>query len=85
MKAKKQLKAKSDHKTGSAASRKRAVASKAEQHEEQMPRVNPHAGGIDCGAEEHYVAVPLESVKPGESCALLQVLLLMGWIPWSSG
>jgi transposase len=31
-----------------------------------MEIVNPHAGGIDCGAQEHYVAVPPQSVKPGE-------------------
>src|SRR5262249_42768693 len=28
--------------------------------------VNPHAGGIDCGAQEHYVAVPPQSVEPGK-------------------
>jgi len=33
---------------------------------EGMEIVNPHAGGIDCGAEEHYVAVPPQSVEPGE-------------------
>jgi transposase len=68
MKAKNQLKAKRGHKTDSSASKKRAVASKAEHREEQMRRVNLHAGGIDCGAQEHYVAVPPESVKPGEPC-----------------
>lgn len=31
-----------------------------------MKIVNPHAGGIDCGAQEHYAAVPPQSVKPGE-------------------
>ena len=31
-----------------------------------MEIVNPHAGGIDCGAEEHYVAVPPQSVEPGQ-------------------
>jgi transposase len=31
-----------------------------------MEIVNPHAGGIDCGAQEHYVAVPPQSVEPGE-------------------
>ena len=60
-------KVKSNGKTGSSASKKRAVVSKAEQREEQMERVNPHAGGIDCGATEHYVAVPPESVGPGEA------------------
>jgi transposase len=33
---------------------------------EGMEIVNPHAGGIDCGAQEHYVAVPPQSVEPGE-------------------
>jgi transposase len=33
---------------------------------EGMEIVHPHAGGIDCGAQEHYVAVPLQSVEPGE-------------------
>jgi len=42
---------------------------------EGMEIVNPHAGGIDCGAQEHYVAVPPQSVEPGErdivkSCVL---------------
>ena len=31
-----------------------------------MEIVNPHAGGIDCGAQEHYVAVPPQSVELGE-------------------
>src|SRR5260370_21849769 len=31
-----------------------------------MEIVNPHAGGIDCGAPEPYVAVPPQSVEAGE-------------------
>ena len=31
-----------------------------------MEIVHPHAGGIDCGAQEHYVAVPPQSVESGE-------------------
>jgi transposase len=33
---------------------------------EQMQIVNRHAGGIDCGAREHYAAVPPDSVEQGE-------------------
>lgn len=32
---------------------------------EQMQIVNRHAAGIDCGAEEHYAAVPPDSVEQG--------------------
>ena len=31
-----------------------------------MEIVNPHAGGIDCGAQEYYVAVPPQSVEPAK-------------------
>lgn len=34
---------------------------------EELPVVHRHAAGIDCGAEEHYVAVPPEALEPGES------------------
>lgn len=33
---------------------------------EQMDIVNRHAAGIDCGAREHYAAVPPDSVEQGE-------------------
>lgn len=33
---------------------------------EQMDIVNRHAAGIDCGAREHYAAVPPNSVKQVE-------------------
>jgi hypothetical protein len=38
----------------------------AKREAEGMEIVHPHAGGIDCGAEEHFVAVPPQSVEPGE-------------------
>ena len=34
---------------------------------EALPIVCRTAGGIDCGATEHYVAVPAECVPPGEA------------------
>jgi transposase len=40
--------------------------SQAMQAPEQMDIVNRHAAGIDCGAREHYAAVPPDSVKQGE-------------------
>ena len=34
---------------------------------EQKPEIlRPDAGGIDCGAQEHYIAVPPDRVRPGE-------------------
>ena len=48
-------------------SSKRGVKIAAQRGAEGMEIVNPHAGGIDCGAEEHYVAVPPQSVESGES------------------
>jgi transposase len=32
-----------------------------------MPVINPHAAGIDVGATEHWVCVPVDSVPEGES------------------
>jgi hypothetical protein len=40
--------------------------SQAMQAPEQMDIVNRHAAGIDCGAREHYAAVPPNSVKQVE-------------------
>jgi transposase len=48
-------------------SSKRGVKIAAQRGAEGMEIVNPHAGGIDCGAQEHYVAVPPQSVESGES------------------
>src|SRR5437660_1596861 len=45
---------------------KRGAKIAAKRGAEGMEIVNPHAGGIDCGAQEHYVAVPPQSVEPGE-------------------
>ena len=61
MKAK-ACKAKAKHSHSS----KRGVKIAARRGAEGMEIVNPHAGGIDCGAQEHYVAVPPQSVEPGE-------------------
>jgi hypothetical protein len=61
MKAK-ACKAKAKHGNSS----KRGVKIAAQRGAEGMEIVNPHAGGIDCGAQEHYVAVPPQSVEPGE-------------------
>src|ERR1700739_2183742 len=47
-------------------SSKRGAEIAARRGAEGMEIVNPHAGGIDCGAQEHYVAVPPQSVEPGE-------------------
>src|SRR5467141_5217846 len=47
-------------------SSKRGTKIAARSGAEGMEIVNPHAGGIDCGAQEHYVAVPPQSVEPGE-------------------
>src|SRR5258708_36602581 len=34
---------------------------------EQKPEIlRPDAGGIDCGAQEHYIAVPPDRVRAGE-------------------
>jgi transposase len=51
---------------GSSAFKQRATIAKAMQNAEHLEIVNRHAGGIDCAAEEHYVAVGPESVKEGE-------------------
>ena len=61
MKAK-ACKAKGKHSTSS----KRGAKIAARRGAEGMEIVNPQAGGIDCGAQEHYVAVPPQSVEPGE-------------------
>jgi len=55
-------KAKGKHSNSS----KRGAKIAAKRGAEGMEIVNPHAGGIDCGAQEHYVAVPPQSVEPGE-------------------
>ena len=34
--------------------------------EQKLEILRPDAGGIDCGAQEHYVAVPPDRVRPGE-------------------
>ena len=61
MKAK-ACKAKGKHSSSS----KRGAKIAARGGAEGMEIVNPHAGGIDCGAQEHYVAVPPQSVESGE-------------------
>ncbi|OLE97522.1 MAG: hypothetical protein AUG75_07220, partial [Cyanobacteria bacterium 13_1_20CM_4_61_6] len=61
MKAK-ACKAKGKHSNSS----KRGVKIAAQRGAEGMEIVNPHAGGIDCGAQEHYVAVPPQSVEAGQ-------------------
>ena len=65
MKAK-ERKAKRNQKIGSSASKKRPTISSAIPAPEQMEIVNRHAGGIDCGAREHYAAVPPDSVEQGQ-------------------
>jgi transposase len=55
-------KAKAKHSNSS----KRGAKKTARGAVEGMKIVNPHAGGIDCGAEEHYMAVSPQSVEPGE-------------------
>ena len=65
MKAK-ERKIKGNHTSSSSTSKKRAKIAKAMRAGEQLEIVNPHAGGIDCGAQEHYVAVPPESVGEGQ-------------------
>jgi hypothetical protein len=62
MKAKARKATKGKHSNSS----KRGAKIVARRGAEGMEIVNPHAGGIDCGAEEHYVAVPPQSVEPGE-------------------
>jgi len=34
--------------------------------EQKLEILRPDAAGIDCGAEEHYIAVPPDRVRPGE-------------------
>jgi len=34
---------------------------------QELQVLRPDAGGIDCGAQEHYVAVPPDRVKAGEA------------------
>jgi transposase len=34
--------------------------------EQKLEILKPDAAGIDCGAEEHYVAVPTDSVRAGQ-------------------
>jgi len=34
--------------------------------EQKLEILRPDAGGIDCGAEEHYIAVPPDRVRAGE-------------------
>ena len=34
--------------------------------EQKLEILRPDAAGIDCGAQEHYVAVPPDRVSPGE-------------------
>jgi transposase len=65
MKAK-QGKAKRNDHSSSMASKQHAQIAKAMQAPEQMEIVNRHAGGIDCGAQEHYAAVSPDSVEEGE-------------------
>jgi transposase len=55
-------KAKAKHSNSS----KRGAKLAAKRGTEGMEIVHPHAGGIDCGAQEHYVAVPPQSVESGE-------------------
>lgn len=33
---------------------------------DNMPTINPHAGGIDVGAEQHFVCVPKDAVAQGQ-------------------
>ena len=33
----------------------------------ELAILHRHAAGIDCGSQEHYVAVPPEAVAPGEA------------------
>jgi hypothetical protein len=47
-------------------SSKRGAKIAAGRRAEGMEIVHPHAGGIDYGAQEHYVAVPPQSVESGE-------------------
>jgi hypothetical protein len=34
--------------------------------EQKLEILRPDAAGIDCGAQEHYIAVPPDRVRPGE-------------------
>ena len=34
--------------------------------EQKLEVLRPDAAGIDCGAEEHYIAVPPDRVRAGE-------------------
>jgi transposase len=34
--------------------------------EQKLEILRPDAGGIDCGAQEHYIAVPPDRVRPGQ-------------------
>src|ERR1700722_9817746 len=44
-----------------------ARKNKSKQADKSLREINRHAAGIDVGAEEHYVAVPPESVPAGQS------------------
>ena len=45
---------------GDKRSRSRPTRSKKPKHPSLLKRINHHAAGIDCGAETHFVAVPVE-------------------------
>ena len=47
--------------------KKNARKAKTQRTTKWLRTINEHAGGIDVGAEEHYVAVPPHSVPKGES------------------
>jgi len=60
-------KAKSTARTTARTKRSAAKAKGRPRQPEMMRQIKLHAAGIDCGAEEHYVAVPSDSVEPNEA------------------
>lgn len=61
------MKAKAPKAKAAQAKRARAKAASRQGPREELPILHRHAAGIDCSAEEHYVAVPPELVAPGEA------------------
>ena len=46
---------------------RKSIAVPCGESEQELQILRPDAGGIDCGAQEHYVAVPPDRVKAGEA------------------
>ena len=45
---------------------KRSVSVPCNEPAQELQILRPDAAGIDCGAQEHYIAVPPERVRAGE-------------------